>query len=116
MRNLIPTSEMMIPEEIARMASKTILPESLLELALWERTMREGHEQYMTTIGHSNVVVWRKKMEIWHGPVTDPASGKLILNSCMQGNIHAIRPFGFTSKLCCLSLSIAPSKECFSFF
>jgi hypothetical protein len=63
MRNLIPTSEMMIPEEIERVASKTILLKGLLELALWERTMREGHEQYMTTIDLMDVVVWRKKGE-----------------------------------------------------
>jgi hypothetical protein len=61
MHNLIPTADLMIPEEIARVASKTILQKDLLEVALRKPTRREGHPHYMTTIDSMDVVIWRKK-------------------------------------------------------
>jgi hypothetical protein len=59
--NLLATTEIMSPEEVQRIASKTILQEHLLQLALWERTTREGREQFITSLDLMDVVVWRKK-------------------------------------------------------
>ena len=72
MNTHIPTSDIIIPEEIERVASKTILLKRLLELALWEPTFREGHPQYMTTIDSMDVVVlektrWQPGMGLYPG-------------------------------------------------
>ena len=62
------TAQIMSHREMARMVQKEVCIQwRLLDLALWEQTMREGRKQYMTEIDSMDVVVWRDQYDtlIW---------------------------------------------------